>query len=144
MILPLRILIALAMSLIAATAGAQAAGAFASDHMLNTLKIQECRQRYELGMLKASSGEISAMDAYRTYLQCKSEARDQVSNTYSRMTTKLKSKSQKAALKEYRIAVNLALEGSEPKDGELKFQYKARLARLDEDVERAWQRLKLE
>lgn len=112
---------------------AQDSGGFAGDHMLNKLKIQNCRLTYALGP-----------DAFREFLKCKSEAGDQLSATHKRMLAKLKSSSQRSAVKEYRVAMGLALEGSEPKENELKFQYEARLARLDEDVERAWLRLTVE
>jgi hypothetical protein len=126
------------------SAYAQDSGGFAADHLLNKLKIQECRLTYTLGTSKASSGEVSAIDAYETYLKCKGEANSQLAATHKKMSAKFKSSSQKVAVKDYRVAMGLALEGSEPRDNELKIQYEARLARLDEDVERAWQRLTVE
>lgn len=136
--------IGLILSCMSLTVAAQAAGSFAADHMINVLKVKECRQRYELGVLKASAGEVTAEDAYKKYLQCRSAANEVITKTYDKMGVKLKSKSQKAALKEYQLAMKMSLEGSEPKGDELKSQYNSRVGRLDEDVERNWQRLLLE
>lgn len=133
-----------AIGLLSVSCGVYALGEFSANHLLDKLKIQECRSVYALGNLKITTGETTPENVYRTFLKCTSEAKNQIANTSEKMASRLKSSSQRAAAKEYRIAINLALEGSEPKQSEPKFLYDARLVRLDEDVERAWQRLVIE
>lgn len=108
------------------------------------IKIKGCRTKRELGMLRAETGQISAADAYREFLACKSGVTQDAKAVYAKVLKLLKSSDAKKALKDHQVAVMSSIEGMDPTGGELKSQYNRRVGSLDAVVETTWQRLQLE
>lgn len=116
----------------------------AGGYYVANLKMKVCRVTYETGGMQIERGAATPEGVYKEYLGCTSEASRLAKETYTKLLPRLKKPDARAALKDLQVAYMLALESSEPRDGELKVHYRQRLATLDEKVEAAMQRLKLE
>lgn len=108
------------------------------------IQIKTCRSTYELGALRAETGQVAAADAYREFLGCKAKVSKDAKAVYSKVLAAVKSSDAKKALKEHQVALMSSIEGMEPKNSELKIHYSQRTAVLDAAVESSWQRLQLE
>jgi hypothetical protein len=131
-------------AVLALSAGACASHAgpiTAQDYQLMKASLDLCRTQFRIAARQ--SGDALKAQVEKA-MQCSADAKNTAKETYDAAVKDMKNADAKAALKDYQIAVNTAIAGLVPNDGENDLRYLRRLQALDEKIDQAWQRLALE
>lgn len=113
----------------------------AVDYQTMKATLDLCRTQFRIAT-RMSGDAMKAKVA--EFMQCRADAEKKAKDTYASAMKDMAKPESQAALKEYQIAVNTAIAGMAPNDGENEIRYLRRLQALDEKIDQAWQRLALE